>query len=200
MQLYIIKIYYFYLFKFNIFSGFCYKSISKCYLLELKKKNFTICLENIRKEEYNKELKFYHSISIFNDFSRNAIERLKLNITEKKYSSGEIVITQGQLINSLYIVKSGSFQVLYKLEKNIKNEFDLNYYSNITPDNFRFTEDRRHEIKGFKNTKVNLKLLTIESGQFLGDLEFIHKKDTSYFTIVCLNEGAVLISLPKNVN
>jgi CRP-like cAMP-binding protein len=156
-------------------------------------------IEPIRREEYLKELKFFHSITVFSEFSRNAIERLKLNLNEKKYLKGEIVIEQKDPINYIFIVKSGSFQVTYKTTKNIVNEFDLNYYSNITPLGFRFTENRKHEIKGFKKTEENLKLFSVEKGHFIGDLEFIHKRNLSYFTITCVQKDSILISIPKNV-
>jgi len=146
-----------------------------------------------------KDLKFYHSISVFSEFSRNAIERLKLSLKEKKYFNGEILIEQNQIIDHIFLVKSGSFQITYRSTKNIVNEFDLNYYTNITPLDFRFTENRKHEIKGFKKTEENLKLFTIEKGQFIGDLEFIHKKEKSYFTVTCLHEGSIVISLPRYV-
>jgi len=166
----------------------------------INKKDFTSLIEPIRKEEYLRELKFYHSISIFSDFSRNVIERLRLCVREKKYYNGEILIEQNKKINHIYLVKSGSFQITYKFTKNIVNEFDLNYYSNITPLDFRFTENRKHEIKGFKKTEENLKLFTIEKGQFIGDLELIHKKEISYFTVTCLHEGSIVISMPCYVN
>lgn len=164
-------------------------------LLKIKKKDFYSLLEGLRKEEYYKDLKFYHSISVLSKFSRNAIEKFKFNLKEKKYFNGEVVIEQNQPIDTIFIVKSGSFQVSYRSKKNIVNHFDLNYYSNITPMDFRFTENRKYEIRGFKRTEENLKLLTIEKGQFIGDLEFIDKKDKGYFTVTCINEGSVLLSM-----
>lgn len=144
-------------------------------------------------------MKFFHSISVFSEFSRNAIERLKLNVFEKKYFNGEIVVEQDQIIDQIYIVRSGSFQVTYRSKKNILNEFDLNYYTNITPLDFRFTENCKHEIKGYKKTEENLKLFTVEKGQFIGDLEFIHKRDKSYFMVTSMQKDSVLISLPRYV-
>lgn len=173
--------------------------MQKSFLLEIKRKDFYCLIEPVRKEEYLKELKFFHSISIFSEFSRNAIERLKLNIKEKKFLTGEKVLEQNDPISNVYIVKSGSFQIRYKTIKNIVNEFDLNYYINITPMEFRFTENRNYEIKGFKKTEENWKLFTAERSQFIGDLEFIHKKERSYFTIECAQKDSVLISIPKNV-
>lgn len=133
---------------------------------------------------------------MFTKFSRNAIEKLKFNLKEKKYFNGEVVIEQNKPIDTIFIVKSGSFQVAFRLKKNIVNHFNLNYYSNITPIDFRFTENRKYEIRGFKKTEENLKLLTIEKGQFIGDLEFIHKHDKSNFTVTSLHEGSVLLSMP----
>lgn len=124
---------------------------------------------------------------------------MKLNLKEKRYFNGELVIEQNQLINHVYIVKSGSFQVTFKSTKNIVNEFDLNYYTSITPLDFRFTENRKHEIKGFKKTEENLKLLTVEKGQFIGDLEFIQNREKSFFRVTCIHEGSVLISIPRIV-
>ncbi len=183
----------------NIYSSLSFVASKKTILLEIKKKDFYIFLEPTIKEEYLKELKFFHSISILSSFSRNAIERLKLNLKEKRYFNGEVVIEQSQLLNDIFIVKSGSFQVTFRSYKNIINEFDLNYYTNITPLDFRFTENRKHEIKGYKKTEENLKLLKVEKGQFIGDLEFIKKSEKSFFTVTCINEGSVLISMPRLV-
>lgn len=136
---------------------------------------------------------------MYSEFSRNAIEKLKLNSEEKNFYSREILIKQGEPLDSVYIVRSGRFQVNYKLKKNIYNEFDLKFYSSITPVDFRFTENRKHEIKGYKTTEENLKILTLEKGQFIGDLEFFHEKDISYFTVICINEGSSIIKIPKKV-
>lgn len=102
-------------------------------------------------------------------------------------------------MDKIFIVKSGSFQITYKSTKNIVNEFDLNYYTNITPLEFRFTENLKHEIKGFKKTEENLKLFSVEKGQFIGDLEFIHAKDKSYFTITCAQKDSKLIAMSRYV-
>jgi len=124
---------------------------------------------------------------------------LKLNIKEKKYLNGEIVIEQNESIDKIYLVKSGSFQITYKSTKKIVNEFDLNYYSYITPLDFRFSENLKHEIKGFKKTEENLKLFAVEKGQFIGDLEFIHKRNKSYFSVTCCQKDSILISMPGYV-
>ncbi len=177
-----------------------YLTITKVILIEIRKKDFYLILENVRKEEYLKELKFFHSISIYSEFSRNAIEKLKLNSEEKKFANRDILIKQGDPLNFIYIVKSGRFQVLYKIKKNIFNEFDLKFYSSITPSDFRFTENNLYEIKGFKTTEENFKILTLEKGQLIGDLEFFHEKDISFFTVICLNEGSTIIEIPKKVS
>lgn len=189
-----IKNFYFY------FSYLTYVSMTKVLLIEIKKKDFYSILEIKRREEYLKDLKFYHSLFLYCDYSRNAIEKFKLNTEEKKIANRDILINQGDNLDFVYIVKSGSFQVLYKLKKNIVNEFDLQFYSSITPIDFRFTENYLHEIKGFKIMEENLKILTLEKGQFIGDLEFFHGKDKSYFSIYCISEGSTVIKIPRKVN
>lgn len=178
----------------------CYLTSTKCFLFEIKKRDYHTCLETYRKDEYLKELKFYHSISVFTELSRNALEKLRLSVKEIIYYNGEIVLKQGDPIKYIYIVKSGSFQVSYKWTKYIKNDFDINYYSNITPLDFRFTHDRGYEMKGYKKFEETLKLLTLEKGQFIGDLEFIHQKENSYFTAMSLHKGSALVSIPIKVN
>jgi CRP-like cAMP-binding protein len=189
-----------YIYILTYYSYFTYLSLSKVLLIEIKKKDFYSILEIKRREEYLKDLKFYHSLYLYSDFSRNAIEKFKLNTEEKKFTNRDILINQGDPLEFIYIVKSGSFQVLYKLKKNITNEFDLQFYSSITPIDFRFTENNLHEIKGFKIMEENFKISTLEKGQFIGDLEFYHGKDKSYFSIYCISEGSTIIKIPIKVN
>jgi CRP-like cAMP-binding protein len=90
--------------------------------LEIKKKDYYSILENLRREEYLKNLKFYHSINFYCDYSRNAIEKINLNSEEKRFILKEVLIKQNDILDYIYIVRNGSFFLNYKMKKNIVNE------------------------------------------------------------------------------
>lgn len=170
------------------------KSITRCYLGELKKKDFITIFDNIKKIELNEEINFYKSMKIFAHCNRSFVEKFTYCMEPKEYSGQEIIVNQNDLIDNIYIVRRGLFQVYYKTERNLDAVFDLNYFSEINSNNNqRFTDNRLFEIKGFKKTSELHKLFVLGPGEVYGDIELVRNSEVSLFTLKCIQKSSEIL-------
>lgn len=175
------------------------RTITRCVVGEIKKKDYNAIFEASKKNEMNDEIKFFKSTKLFKDCNKAFIEKFSYYMEHKEYSGGDFIIKQGDPIDSLFIVRRGLFQVFYKKKDKIETEFDINYFSNLNRKD-RFTDRRAHEIKGYISTSDDLKLLVLGPGDIFGDVEMLKKSDKSLFTIICNQKGSVLYQAKKDVS
>ena len=117
-----------------------------------------------------------------------------------QYKRDEIVIGQGDLLDSIYFVRKGVFQVLYTKHNKLNTDIDLNYLTMITNKNERFTEDKQYELKGCIKSKDIHKIFNLGEGEIIGDLEMLPPaKEKSYFTIKCIHDNSVLLQSKRHV-
>lgn len=170
------------------------KTLPRCYLGELKKKDFITIFDNIKKIELNEEINFFKSMKIFAHCNRSFVEKFTYCMEPKEYSGQEIIVNQNDLIENIYIVRRGLFQVYYKTERNLDAVFDLNYFSEINSNNNqRFTDNRLFEIKGFKKTSELHKLFVLGPGEVYGDIELVRNSEVSLFTLKCIQKSSEIL-------
>jgi CRP-like cAMP-binding protein len=158
-------------------------------------------LQNRKKDDNDKEIKFFRSMTLFNNCSKIFIEQFTYCMQPVRYKRDEIIINQGEILDSIYFVRSGVFQVLYLKHNKLKTEIDLNYLTMITNKNERFTEDKQYELKGCINSKDIHKIFNLGEGEIIGDLEMLPPvKEYSYFTIKCIQDGSVLLQSKRQVS
>jgi CRP-like cAMP-binding protein len=170
------------------------KTLTHCFLGELKKKDFITIFDNIKKIELNEEINFFKSMKLFAHCNRSFVEKFTYCMEPKEYSGEEIIVGQNDLIDNVYIVRRGLFQVYFKTERNLDAVFDLNYFSEINSNNNqRFTDNRLFEIKGFKKTSDLHKLFVLGPGEIYGDIELVRNSDISLFTLKCIQKSSEIL-------
>jgi CRP-like cAMP-binding protein len=168
----------------------------------LTHKDFKKVFGNCKREELSDEIKFYKSMRLFNNIPRGAVERFSYCMEEKEYNAGDLVISQGDLMDSIYFVRRGEFLVSFKIDKQLHTGFDLHYLSLINKERqSRFTEDRVYELKGVINSSDVFKMFTIGEGEIIGDLELLlPASDKAFFTIRCTQNDSALLVSKRGVN
>jgi len=123
---------------------------------EINRLDFLNILEKSFKADLIEEMKFVQSIPFLKTCQIYIIKKIFKNFIRKKGKINERIITQGDPINSLYILKTGQFSLQYNDLIELENGFDLNFFlstNEMLSNQERFTGSRLHEIKGYQQTK-----------------------------------------------
>jgi CRP-like cAMP-binding protein len=99
----------------------------------------------LNKNEIDNEINFFENVSMFNGQYKSFLEKLiNNNFQIKKCCHGETIIKQGEQINDLFIIKSGTFSVEFTYENSVTNLYGTNYFVQINHE--RFSQNRIFEI------------------------------------------------------
>ena len=124
------------------------KCLTDCILGEISKQDYISIFENYKKLEFNEEMKFLNYIQVFKDTNGNIVKRILLELNKKIYKKDEIIVTQGSLLDKIFIIRKGEFEINYKHKINFKSDYNINYFLQL--DQFsrqRFTTNRIYELK-----------------------------------------------------
>lgn len=126
------------------------------------------------------------------------IQEIYRSIHEQNFKNNEKVISQGDPITDLYIVKSGSFLLtinhvsIFELTSDI---YSFMRYQEITKE--PFLEGRKYELEGKITKKEDIKLFIYERKKFFGDIEIVTGKDKSIFNVYSNQENSGLIIIDR---
>ena len=159
----------------------CKKSI----LGYIKYQKYKKIMNEIKSLESNQIICFIKSLNLFGNMN-NFIEKLKQNLTYKKYLKGSYIFKQGEEYKTFYIIKNGNVNISMNVNKTIKSSIEQDLL--IGNNNKRnFTHERKHELNGYYVEKINYNLVNFGNGEIVGDIEY-YKHYTKYlYTVKCLN-------------
>ena len=126
------------------------------------------------------------------------IREIQKSITEHHYIIHETVLKQGDPINNLYIVKSGSFLFTINHESIAQVSQDIYsfiHYQAITQE--PFVEKRRYELTGKIQNKEQIPIFIYQKRKFFGDIEIISGRDKSLFNIIANEENSSLYVIDR---
>ena len=67
-------------------------------------------------KETNNDLAIISEVSLFKGLSKNLLRKLLIDLFEKEYDAGEIIFSEGDSGKALYIVMSGSVNIVKKCD------------------------------------------------------------------------------------
>ena len=119
-------------------------------------------------------------------------------IKEQTFKKHEIILKQGEPINNLYIVKSGSFifSINHKSTANVSQDINsFIRYQSITYE--PFLEKRKYELTGKINNNEEIPLFIYQSKKLFGDIEIISGRNTSLFNIYANEDNSTLYIIDR---
>ena len=127
---------------------------------------------------FQEQGEIYSFISSMSQFSTINSDRVKQIFCQKlklhKYKTNELVMEQNTPLNHIYIIKQGSF-FLTHISKYINEVyFDLDYFKNFqeeAKESERFIGFRNYELKGNFSYLDKEKIMILERGEIIGDIE-----------------------------
>lgn len=159
----------------------CKKSI----LGYIKYQKYKKIMNELKSLESNHLMSFIKGLNLFGNMN-NFIEKLKQNLTYKKYLKGSYIFKQGDDYKTFYIIKNGNVNISMNVNKTIKSSIEQDLL--IGNNNKRnFTHERKHELNGYYVEKINYNLVNFGNGEIVGDIEY-YKHYTKYlYSVKCLN-------------
>src|SRR5262245_3198722 len=71
--------------------------------------------------EYDKIIRFLHTVPLFNGLDEPHLQRLGRRFTERSYTKGQAIVNQGTLGIGLFIVESGAAEAIRQNPDGSKN-------------------------------------------------------------------------------
>jgi len=138
--------------------------IGACIIGEISRFNYFKVLDIYFKSYLLADIKLFQSIDFIKGSTNTTIiKKLIKEFGSKKIAKmGEVIIHQDELIDNIYVIKSGSFSLSFVEKKKIENGLDINFFSNLknsNDPNERFTGSRLHELKGYETIHDNYNVI-----------------------------------------
>lgn len=153
---------------------------------------------------FQEHAEIYSFISSMSQFAIINSDKMRQIFCQKlklqKYKSNDLVMEQNTPLNKIYIIKKGSFSLTH-ISKYI-NElcFDLDYFKNFQEDakeSERFIGFRNYELKGNFSYLDKEKIMILERGEIIGDIEWHMKKDLALFNLVANDNSCEILSCDR---
>ena len=119
-------------------------------------------------------------------------------IKEQTFKKHETILKQGDTINNIYIVKSGSFIFTINHESISHVSQDINSfirYQSITEE--PFLEKRKYELTGKIKNNEEIPIFIYQSKKLFGDIEIISGRNTSIFNIYANEDNSSLYIIDR---
>ena len=127
---------------------------SNCILGYVSKTDYTCIFDKNGQYNVVEDVKFLSMINILYRFSPYTLENYYHNFSKKICEYDEIIVKQNQLIEHVYIVRKGFFQVYNESEHKLHSN-NLQFLDNLNKE--RFISNTNYELKGYlKNKYKNL--------------------------------------------
>ena len=114
----------------------------------------------------------------------------------KIYRKGDILCSKGDKFKSLYIIKSGSFQISFKNSVKMCNDFDLSSFENKEI-NYRYPSCiSKLEVNDFYKDIYDYKILNCGRREIIGNIEYVYQKKKYLFDIKCEVDNSFVLEIP----
>ena len=157
-----------------------------CILGELNKEEYDKIYKKFNKIERSFSTVFLVNLKIFYA-SNNFFSKLQQCLIKRYYSKNEIIFKQGEKFRAFYLIRNGKINLSLKINKTVNCQLEPEIImGNLIKE--RFTSNKSYITKGKYSEKVDYNLITLENGEFIGDIEYKEKKDKYLYTAQCTED------------
>ena len=170
-----------------------------CVIGELSVSDYILIFEKTKFLEKNDILTFIGKMKMFKSiFNSEALRNIYHIIKKKICKKGEILCNKGEPFTNLYLIKSGSFQISYKTNVKIFNEFDLTSFDDKNKINRFPSCISKYEIKNSYNDINEYKIINCGRREIIGVIEYAYSSNKYYFEVKCEVDNSLLLEIPIN--
>ena len=166
---------------------------SDCIVGELDKDDYETIYKKINIMERSSITGFLVNLKVFNS-SNFFLPKLQRCLIKRNFAKNEIIFKQNDNFRTFFIIRQGKVNLSLKIPKKVNCELIPEIIMG-NQKNKRFTSSNAFVVKGeyLENNEYNL--LTVQNGEFIGEIEYYKKKDKYMYTAQCLEDNCILFEI-----
>ena len=165
------------------YSNYILESDSDSIVAELSKESYDKIYKRVNVIERSNVVAFLVNLRIFNS-SRFFLPKMQRCLIKRYYAKNEIIFRQNDKFRTFFIIRKGKVNLTINIKKKVNCSLEPEIIMG-NQKNQRFTSNKAFVIKGnyLENNEYNI--MTIQEGEFLGDIEYYKKLDHYVYTAQC---------------
>ncbi len=164
---------------------------------ELSVSDYILIFEKTKFLEKNDIATFIGKLKMFKSVSNSdAVRNIYHIISKRNCKKGEILCKKGDPFTNLYLIKSGSFQISFKSNIKIFNDFDLTSFDDKKTIKRFPSCISKYEIKDSYNDFYEYKIINCGRREIIGDIEYAYSSNKYYFDVRCEVDNSLLLAIP----
>ena len=172
------------------YSNCIIESDSECIVGELDKDLYEKLYKRINIIERSSITAFIVNLKIFNS-SNFFLPKLQKCLVKRNFAKNEIIFKQNDTFRTFYVIRKGKVNLSLKIPKKVNCHLEPEIIMGNKKNN-RFTSENAFVIKGNYSEKNEYNLMTVQDGEFLGEIEYYTKKDKYMYTAQCSEDDCIL--------
>ena len=178
-------------FLYNImpFSNCILECGSDCILGELDRDDYDKIFKRFNKIERSYITVFLVNLKQFSP-ANYFFSKFQQCLIKRYYSKNEIIFKQGEKFRAFYLVRNGKVNLSLKIQKTVNCELEPDIIMGKLKKE-RFTSNKSYITKGKYSEFTDYNLITLQNGEFIGDIEFQVRNDKYLSTAICEDDSVV---------
>ena len=175
-----------YLYNNMIYSHCILECGSDCILGELNRQIYNKIYKRFNKVERAFITVFLINLKLFSS-SNYFFSKLQQCLIKRYYTKNEIVFNQNDRFHAFYLIRSGKINLSLKIPKTVNCNLETNLImGNLVKE--RFTSNKSYITKGKYSENIEYNLISLQSGEFIGEIEYYEKNDKYKYTALCTED------------
>ena len=175
-----------YLYNNMIYSHCILECGSDCILGELNRQVYNKIYKRFNKVERAFITVFLINLKLFSS-SNYFFSKLQQCLIKRYYTKNEIVFNQNDRFHAFYLIRSGKINLSLKIPKTVNCNLETNLImGNLVKE--RFTSNKSYITKGKYSENIEYNLISLQSGEFIGEIEYYEKNDKYKYTALCTED------------
>ena len=163
-----------------------------CIIGELSKEEYDKIYKRYNKIERSFITNFLVNLKLFKSVN-NFFSKLQQCLIKKYFSKNEIIFKQGEKFRAFYLIRNGKVNLSLKINRTVNCDLEPEIIMGKLMKE-RFTSNKTYITKGKYSEKIDYNLITLQNGEFLGDIEYLEKNGNYLYTAQC-TEDSILFEI-----
>ena len=161
-----------------------------CIIGELDKYDYEKIYKRINILERSNITAFLVNLKIFNS-SNFFLPKLQRCLIKRNFAKNEIIFKQNEPYRTFYVIRQGKVGLSLEIPKIVKCDIEPEIIMGDLK-NKRFTNSSAFVVKGNYLEKNKYNLMTVQDGEFIGEIEYYKNKDKYMYTAQCLEDDCIV--------
>ena len=174
------------------FSNCILECGSDCVIGEINKEDYDILFKRFNKLERSFTTIFLVNLKLF-DPAHYFFSKFAQCLKKRYFAKNEIIFKQHDKFHAFYLIRNGKINLSLRIPRTVNCELEPDLImGNLKKE--RFTSNKTYLTKGKYSEIIDYNLITLQTGEFIGDIEYYEKNENYIYTAKCL-ENTILFEI-----